>query len=367
MQCAERHAEALGQNIGGHGQLGQRAVDVAVVGGAGLQDGAGVVERGIEESAIRAGGAEVEDGMHGTDCPLPGRSVGVITLNLGPSESAPSAPSGDLVPAAATWSQILDYAAGTGDDWPFDLYSAGVGGAVVRYAALFRVLTLISGTIAQLVCAPGSLRVMDRDGRRVRSDRVIDLLTVSPDGGDTPSSHLVEDAVSDYLVRGTSYLLARRGIAGVNRLERMLSGDRSVYHGREGGAMLRLRRLDGTTEAVARRDVAVVRWPRLIATDRIEGASPLTALRPALDIGIQGDRYIREWFRSGAKAGCISTMTHRSPALTSNGMKSGRAWISIRGVALVSRLSPSAARPILFPTPPRTAPRPCSGNSKCVR
>lgn len=226
----------------------------------------------------------------------------MISLDLG--QSAPGGVGPDrFVPAAVSWSQILDYAAGADDgDWPFELYAAGVGGAVVRYAALYRVLTLISGTIAQLVCAPGSLRVIDRDGRRVRSDRVVDLLAASPDGGETPASHLIEDTVADYLVRGTAYLAARRGVAGVSRLDRMLSGDRSVYHGHEGGAMLRLRRLDGTTEAVARRDVAVVRWPRLIATDRIEGASPLTALRPALDIGIQGDRYIREWFRSGAKS-----------------------------------------------------------------
>ena len=236
----------------------------------------------------------------------------MISLGLGP-QSAPAetgdgpAPAGPdrFVPAAVSWSQILDYAAGAGDDWPFDLYSAGVGGGgtAVRYAALFRVLTLISGTVAQLVCAPGSLRVIDRDGRRVRRfDRVADLLAVSPDGGNTPSSHLIEDAVSDYLIRGTSYIVARRGFMGEKSLERMLSGDHTVYYGREGGAMLRLRRLDGTTEAVARRDVAVVRWPRLIAGDRIEGASPLTAIRPALDIGIQGDRYIREWFRSGAKS-----------------------------------------------------------------
>ena len=55
-------------------------------------------------------------------------------------------------------------------------------------------------------------------------------------------------------------------------------------------------------------DVAHVRWPRLLRYARTrstrEGFAipPVVALRPAIDIGLQGDRYIREWFTRGARS-----------------------------------------------------------------
>ena len=99
-------------------------------------------------------------------------SVGLVrgeVTSLGLTASADGASSGGrYVPAETTWSQILDYASGAGDAWPLDFYRAGLPisrDVAVSYATLNRCVTLIAGTVAQLV-AGGTLRVVDADGRR---------------------------------------------------------------------------------------------------------------------------------------------------------------------------------------------------------
>ena len=82
---------------------------------------------------------------------------------------------------------------GSGDNWPLDFYSFGLGvsrNSAVTYAPLFRTVTLVAGVVAQLI-AGGNLSVVDPDGRRRtgrRVDRVLELLTWSPDGADTAAS-----------------------------------------------------------------------------------------------------------------------------------------------------------------------------------
>ena len=71
-----------------------------------------------------------------------------------------------LVPANTTWSQILDYASGSGQDWPFDFYSVGLPinrNTAVSYATLNRCVTLISGMVASLVTG-GNLGIVDPMG-----------------------------------------------------------------------------------------------------------------------------------------------------------------------------------------------------------
>ena len=223
---------------------------------------------------------------------------------------------GYWVPADTTWSQILDYASGAGDPWPFDFYRAGlpIGRDVaVSYATLNRCVTLIAGTVAQLV-AGGSLRVVDRDGRRRtsrRTRRVLDLLSESADGGTTPAASFVEDLVADYCLDGNALVVPSvSGDGTLQRLRRMSPWDNDVQYARTGQAVYRLTTVDGppATEYHAARDVVHVRWPRLLRYGRTRSTregfalAPVVALRPALDIGLQGDTYIREWFRRGAQS-----------------------------------------------------------------
>ena len=223
---------------------------------------------------------------------------------------------GQWVPADTTWSQILDYASGAGDAWPLDLYRAGLPvsrDVAVSYATLNRCVTLIAGTVAQLVCG-GSLRVVDRDGRRRSgrpAGRVLDLLSGSPDGGTTPASSFIEDLVADYCLDGNALLVPSvSGDGSLQRLRRMSPWDNDVTYAQSGEAVYRLTPVDGppTTEYHAARDVVHIRWPRLLRYGRTRSTregfalAPVVALRPALDIGLQGDTYIREWFRRGAQS-----------------------------------------------------------------
>ena len=98
-------------------------------------------------------------------------AVGLVRgemTSLGLQASADGASSGGrYVPADTTWSQILDYASGAGDAWPLDFYRAGLPisrDVAVSYATLNRCVTLIAGTVAQLITG-GTLRVVDQDGR----------------------------------------------------------------------------------------------------------------------------------------------------------------------------------------------------------
>ena len=223
---------------------------------------------------------------------------------------------GRLVPAGTTIGQILDYVGGSGDNWPLDFYSFGVGvsrNSAVTYAALYRTVTLVAGVVAHLI-AGGSLSVIDPDGRRRsgrRVDRVLELLTWSPDGGDTSASQMIEDAMCDYLLDGNALLVPSLDSQGYpTGMRRMLPWDSDITIGKSGGKMYRLTPVDSqgsVTEYKASRDVLHVRWPRVLRYGRSRSTregfavAPVVAMRPALSIGLHGDRYIQRWFQRGAQ------------------------------------------------------------------
>ena len=205
--------------------------------------------------------------------------------------------------------------------WPLDLYQPGLSGqrcpsitwnSAISFATLNRAVTLISSMLAQLITG-GSLSVVDRDGRRVktrRSEQVIEILSTSMDGGITPSYSLIEDGVADYLLDGNALYLPTVADGMVTQIRRMLSWDSTLTYGEQGSLMYRLTPTDGTltTEYAAARDVIHIRWPRLLRHGRSQSTRegfalpPIVALRPALDIGLRGDLYIRDWFTRGARS-----------------------------------------------------------------
>ena len=224
---------------------------------------------------------------------------------------------GPLVPAGTTIGQILDYVGGSGDNWPLDFYSFGLGvsrNSAVTYASLFRTVTLVAGVVSQLI-AGGNLSVVDPDGRRRtgrRVDRVLEMLTWSPDGGDTPAATMIEDALLDYLLDGNALLVPSFDAQGyVTGMRRMLPWDSDITRGRDGGVMYRVTPVDSqgsVTEYHASRDVLHVRWGRTLRYGRSRSTregfaiAPVVAMRPALSIGLHGDRYIQSWFQRGAQA-----------------------------------------------------------------
>ena len=240
-----------------------------------------------------------------------------LSASMGGEERDPSG--GHLVPANTSWSQILDYAAGSGDSWPLDFYQTGLGFSInrdvaVSYATLNRCVTLVSGGVAQLI-AGGHLCVVDANGRRResrRANRIVELLSTSPDGGLTPSHSFIEDAVADYCLDGNTLIVPGVSSDGlITRLRRMSAWDADITYTNDGMAVYRMVPADGPvrTEYAAARDVIHVRWPRLLRHGGSRTAArggfalaPVVALRPALDIGLQGDRYIREWFRQGSRS-----------------------------------------------------------------
>lgn len=223
---------------------------------------------------------------------------------------------GPLVPAGTTIGQILDYVGGSGDNWPLDFYSFGLGvsrNSAVTYAPLYRTVTLIACVVGNLITR-GNLSVVDPDGRRRtgrRVDRVLEIMTWSPDGGDTPAAYLLKDAIVDMLLDGNALLVPSFDAQGYpTGMRRMLPWDSDITIGRDGGKMYRVTPVDSqgsVTEYYASRDVLHARAPRVLRYGRSRSTregfavAPVVAMRPALSIGMHGDRYIQSWFQRGAQ------------------------------------------------------------------
>ena len=230
-------------------------------------------------------------------------SVGLMRIDLAAER---------LVPAGTTWSQILDYASGSGG---IDFDQAGLPisrNTAVSYATLNRCVTLISGMVACLVTG-GNLGIVDPDGRRRRGRREESLLEVfatSCDRGITSSHSFVEDALADYCLDGNFLAVPAVSNGVVMGFRRMSPWDADRVYSTEGEPVYRMTPADGSyaTEWRAARDVIHARWPRLLrhsgGSSTREGfaLSPVIALRPALEIGVRGDQYIREWFSNGAQS-----------------------------------------------------------------
>lgn len=234
-----------------------------------------------------------------------------------PVEDGGAADGGYLVPASTTISQILDYAHGSQGDWPLNFFIPGLNTTrdqAITWAVLSRCVTLVSGGVASMLTEVGNLRVVDPGGMTIRTRRAeaaLELLTWSPDGGMTPAYSFHEDCVSDYMLDGNALVLPDKQLDGTpTSLKRYVAWDADLTFDNNGMGVYRMTPVDGPVASVraAQMDVIHARWPRLLRYSRTrstrEGFAipPVVALRPALDIGLQGDRYIREWFTRGARS-----------------------------------------------------------------
>lgn len=218
-----------------------------------------------------------------------------------------------LVDWDTTLSQILDYMSGAGTIWAGQklVISRDVA---LTYAVMARCSTLISAVCAGLITG-GQLRVVDHQRKRQSSrrvERVLETLATSPDGGQSSSFSFWEDCIADYCFDGNALVVPSVTVDGMlNGFRRMASWDGETTHTREGRVVYRLTPADGkfSTETIAARDMIHARWPRLQGSEYTKRTSrqgfavpPITALTPAIGIGIRGDKYILGWFDSGAKS-----------------------------------------------------------------
>ena len=221
------------------------------------------------------------------------------------------------VPADATISQLLDYIGSGGDTNFLGMYGVGPFGirnASVSFPTFFRAVTLLSSMIAQVLTS-GSLRIMDIDGRVVKnatSRRILQLFAHSLDN-ETASFTWVEDWVIEYLIDGNALAEIARGPRGsLAGLRRLSSYDADIIRATNGDRVYRARYADEERSAgkayFSDRNLVHVRWPRVIRPTggkrarEAFAAAPVNLMRVALEIGLEGDRYVRDWYKAGGGA-----------------------------------------------------------------
>ena len=204
----------------------------------------------------------------------------------------------------------------TTDDISVNVYPQGfTRNRASAYIALNRCVQILSGICADLLCG-GGLRIVDRDGDKVDDDyarAVLDLFTGSHDGGETPTRTLVEDAMADYALDGNALIMPRMVRGRLTGLTRYQSWDASRVQDRKGGPRQYLAQEAesefGGYDEIDARDMVHFRFPLMDRQGNTNSTrlgfakAPITDMREALKIGMDGDKYIRQWFGRGAKSG----------------------------------------------------------------
>ena len=231
------------------------------------------------------------------------------------------------VDSDVTIGQVLDAISGGAYPDLLSQYSIGIRdmrNASMGFPAYFRAITLLSGVMSELI-TNGSLRVYDRDDTLVKSEpvnRILNLFEYSPDGM-TPAQTWVEDMCIDYLVEGNALCEVQRGmrnkVVGLNRLS---VWDANTVQATDGSIVYRARKV-GYTLTNEFRDVAAMnvmhaRWPRTLRHSASSQANrwnfapaPVRLMRPALEIGLAGDQYIKEWFEGSNRSSIGITLKDR--------------------------------------------------------
>ena len=221
--------------------------------------------------------------------------------------------SGGLTNSDLTVEQLRQYAQSSGDYGIMSLYGvAGAGGLrneAVTFAIYFRVVTLISSLMAQLITG-GTLRIVDRDGnidKSGRSNRILDLLQYSPDGR-TPAYQFIEDMALDYLIDGNALRSIQRVMGRVNALQRLDSYSALIDYASDGSAVYKAYDAydfqRGKYNMHSELDVIHARWGLLTRFNHSGGnralfsTPPVVLMRPALSIGLESDRYILDWYKT---------------------------------------------------------------------
>ena len=184
----------------------------------------------------------------------------------------------------------------------------------IAYTPLGRAVTLIAALSAQMVCN-GGLRVMNNDGERVnnrRVNKIMELLTHSPDGGITPAYSFIEDVMCDYLLDGNALLRPVTNASGIAiAMIRYRSHGAFTVRNADGPLSYRAQRAlsdQATDEIIPASEIIHVRWPLLrrgsVGIEQREhfATAPVTLIAQSLMIGILQDHYTGSRFKKPVKA-----------------------------------------------------------------
>lgn len=209
---------------------------------------------------------------------------------------------------------LIDYVNATGFDDLLDFYSFGTGirNMSISYATLYRCISLLSSVAAQQL-TQGNIRIVDNDHKIVKSPQakmIEDKFNSSVDGGRSASFTWFEDWMTEYLLDGNALAKIHKGPNNsFGYLERLISWDAETVDTTSGNDFTyRARRADTVIADYryhGRRSIAHARWPRLI---RLSGGtshrsrfaySPIILMRPAIEIGLRSDQFIKRWYEEG--------------------------------------------------------------------
>ena len=221
-----------------------------------------------------------------------------------------------LVPSQASYAQLEQLAAAGLISQGLGLFTVSVGGAVTvpfRHPVLLRCITLISGVAAQLI-TEGGLDVVDTEtGRRSPARDVLRLLTRSPDGRQS-ARVFVQQMMHDLLTTSNCIARVERVNGRVTRLVRQSMVDAQVERDRFGRLVFKTQDWDAMPgqrndlsdydivhSAVGSLRPSTAQGGGLYGGDWQYLSIPLlTLMRPAIEVGLSGEQYVREFFQGGA-------------------------------------------------------------------
>ena len=221
-----------------------------------------------------------------------------------------------LSPANLTVANLIKYFGMSGDSSALGYYTLSGGGSLFSYPTFARCVEFISGNIANLMSDPESLMVLDTEGRLSnsrRSKQVSELLTHSADQ-ETSAYEWIEGFAADYVVNGNALARIERRPDGIPFRLIRLRPDGAHTSDTENGVVYRAMEWDSDRQVVvADRDIIHVKWPSTLtrgwtsSSDRNRFApAPATLLRPATEIGLASDEYIRSYFSYGGNKSDIA-------------------------------------------------------------
>ena len=173
----------------------------------------------------------------------------------------------------------------------------------VIYPAFFRAVELTAAGLATLI-TESRLTVVDQDEQPVinrRTEKILEMVTWSPDDGLTPAYQFIEDLACDYCIDGNAFVVKNRSNAdaSVSGLARKQSTQASLA-GTRSGEVYRLRDLDGLREKpYGARNVIHARFPLMLG-DYNTGNNyrhgmaprPLDIVKAAVTTGLIGDKKV---------------------------------------------------------------------------
>ena len=218
-----------------------------------------------------------------------------------------------LTEAAITFDDLKQYLLDNPNANPWDIYKASFNRkTAIEYSTLSRCVTLIAGLGATMFV--NATRVVDENGRRQtdqKSMRVLELMRESVDGV-RPAWQFWEDVITDYCLEGNALVRVNKRLDGLPTSYQRLrpAGAECTQMVRSKRFVYRASEADTVKTTVLKLDESEVihgRWGQMLANSNNErflfAASPITLLRPAIEAGIQADKYILRWYRLANRGG----------------------------------------------------------------